>query len=163
MFLQPQFGLIFWTLVLFILFYFLLGKFAWKPIMNGLRTREEGIEKSLQEAAKARDEMAKLTSENEKLLQLARLEREEILKEARAIGEKLVAEAREKADTESRRMIEKARQEIHSEKMAALTEVKNHAANLSIKVAEKLLRKQLGDNPEQVAYAEKVVNELHLN
>lgn len=163
MFLQPQFGLVFWTLCLFVLFYFILGKFAWKPIMAALKAREEGIEKSLQQAALAREEMAKLTSDNEKLLAQARVERDEILRDARLIGEKLVAEAREKGQEESRRMVEKARQEILSEKMAALTEVKNQAANLSILVAEKVLRKQMANNAEQVAYAESIVKELHLN
>jgi F-type H+-transporting ATPase subunit b len=163
MFLQPQFGLVFWTLCLFVLFYFILGKFAWKPIMGALKAREEGIEKSLQQAALAREEMAKLTSDNEKLLAQARVERDEILKDARLIGEKLVTEAREKGQEENRRMVEKARQEILSEKMAALTEVKNQAANLSILVAEKVLRKQMANNAEQVAFAETIVKELHLN
>ena len=161
--LSPHFGTIFWSLLVFTLLFILLAKFAWKPIMGAIKSREESITNSLNEAKKAREEMSNLSAQNEKLLAEARKERDEILKEARAAADKMVNDAKDEAVKEGKRLLEKARQEITAEKMAALTEIKNQVGLLSLQVAEKLLRKQMADGGEQKAYVEKVVNELHLN
>lgn len=161
--LQPQLGLFVWTLVIFLILFFLMRKFAWKPIMKAIHDREDTIQGSLDEAAKARDEMAQLTSQNEKLLQEARIERDNMLKDAKEVADRVKEEARTDASQEAARMIEKAREEIRSEKMAALTEIKNEVGQLSIDIAEKLLRKKLADDKETQEIVDKMVADLHLN
>src|SRR5688572_15858592 len=135
----PGIGLIFWQTVTFILVLFLLSKFAWKPIMASLRQREESIESALRQADQAKLEMQALKADNEKLLQEARIERDRILREATEAGNALVEQARSKASEEGNRLIENARVAIENEKKAALTEVKNLAASLSIEIAERIL------------------------
>ena len=131
--------------------------------MASIRTREESIQDSLDEAKKARDEMANLKAENEALLREARQEREAMLKEARAMSAKIQSEAKEEAQAEGKRMIEKAREEIRAEKMKALIEVKNQVALLSVEIAEKVLRQEMKDATAQASYVDKLVSELHLN
>ena len=161
--LQPTFGLFFWSLLIFITFFFLLKKFAWKPILGMLDERETAIENSLKEAAKARDEMKNLTAQNQQLLKQAKDEREVILKEARETREQIVAKAREEATAESQRLITKARQEIQSEKMAAITEIKNQVGKLSIQIAEKVIRKEMENKGEQTRVVDNLIAELHMN
>lgn len=161
--LMPKLGLFLWTLILFIILLILVGKFAWKPILKALKNREEGIANSLAEAARAREEMARLTADNEQLMAQARADRDQILKEARVIKEQIIADAKTEASEISERMIDKAREEIAAEKMRALTEIKNQVGKLSLQVAEKVIRKQLGDNTEQTAYVDKLVKDLNLN
>ena len=159
----PNFGLIFWQLVTFLIVLFLLTKFAWKPIMNALRERETSIENALSAAEKAKLEMQGLKAENEKLLAEARLERDKILKEASDAGNALVENARNKANDEGSRMIAQAREAIENEKRAAITEVKNMAAALSVDIAERILRKELSDPQAQQALAQDYIREVTLN
>jgi F-type H+-transporting ATPase subunit b len=159
----PNFGLIFWQLVTFLIVLFLLTKFAWKPIMNALRERETSIENALSAAEKAKLEMQGLKAENEKLLAEARMERDKILKEASDAGNALVENARNKANEEGTRMIAQAREAIENEKRAAITEVKNMAAALSVEIAERILRKELSDPQAQQALAQDYIREVTLN
>lgn len=159
----PNFGLIFWQLVTFLIVLFLLTKFAWKPIMSALRERETSIENALSAAEKAKLEMQGLKAENEKLLAEARMERDKILKEASDAGNALVENARNKANEEGSRMIAQAREAIENEKRAAITEVKNMAAALSVEIAERILRKELSDPQAQQALAQDYIREVTLN
>lgn len=159
----PGIGLIFWMTLSFGLLLFVLTKFAWKPIMLMLKERENSIEEALHEADKARDEMKKLQAHNIELLNQAKEERDAILKDARQIREKLIEEAREKASREYNRLIESAQGAIKNEKMAAITELKNEIATLSIDVAEKLLRERLTSAEKQDSLVQKLINEIKIN
>ncbi len=159
----PGIGLIFWQLVTFLVVLFLLAKFAWKPIMTALHDREDSIEKALSAAEKAKLEMQALKADNEKLLAEARLERDKILKEASDAGNALVESAKNKANEEGARMIAQAREAIENEKRAAITEVKNMAAGLSLEIAERILRKELSNSDAQQALAADYIREVTLN
>ncbi|RDV11771.1 F0F1 ATP synthase subunit B [Pontibacter diazotrophicus] len=159
----PGIGLIFWQTVTFLIVLFLLGKFAWKPIMQSLNERETSIENALSAAEQAKLEMQGLKAENEKLLAQARMERDKILKEASEAGNKLVETAREKANEEGARMIAVAREAIENEKRAAIADVKNKAAALSIEIAERILRRELSDPQAQQALAQSYVSEVSLS
>lgn len=159
----PNFGLLFWQLITFLLVLWLLSKFAWKPIMAALREREASIEDALSAAEKAKLEIQGLKAENEKLLAEARLERDKILKEASEAGNSIIETAKQKANEEGARMITQAREAIENEKRAAITEVKNMAASLSIEVAEQILRRELADPKAQHALAQDYIREVTLN
>ena len=159
----PEFGLIFWQTVIFLLVLFLLGKFAWKPILSSLKEREDSIEAALRMADQAKIEMQQLKAGNEKLLAEARLERDRILKEASAVADRHIEEAKNKANEEGTRLIEQAREAIRNEKNAALAEVKNTAAQLSIDVAERILRRELTDTPAQQQLVDSYLKEVKLN
>jgi len=159
----PGIGLIFWQTVVFLLVLFLLGKFAWKPIMSALQERETSIENALSAAEKAKLEMQALKADNEKLLAEARMERDRILKEATDAANSLVETAKQKANEEGARMIGQAREAIENEKRAAITEVKNMAASLSLEIAEQILRKELSDKSAQQALAQEYIREVTLN
>ncbi|HEY8400782.1 MAG TPA: F0F1 ATP synthase subunit B [Cytophagaceae bacterium] len=159
----PELGLIFWQTVTFLIILFLLSKFAWKPIMNGLKEREESIEEALSAANKARQEMQNLKAANEALLQEARQERDKILKEAQTAAANIVAEAKDKAVAEGNRLIESARQAINNEKAAALADVKNQAATLSLQIAEKLLKRELANETAQRELVSEYIKEVNLN
>jgi F-type H+-transporting ATPase subunit b len=161
--LSPEYGLIFWTLVSVLVVFFLLRKYAWKPILGALEERETSIEVSLQQAEKAREEMAKLTADNQKLLNEAKEERAKIIKEAKELGDKLVAEAKDKAAAEYGKKVAEATREIENQKLAAIAEVKNQAGTLAISIAEKLLKKELSNKPAQEALASELVDEFKLN
>jgi F-type H+-transporting ATPase subunit b len=158
----PGLGLIFWQTITFLIVLFLLSKFAWKPIMKALHEREASIEQALSAAEKAKLEMQGLKAENEKLLAEARMERDKILKEASEAGNNIVESARLKANEEGARMIAVAREAIENEKRAAITEVKNQAATLSIEIAERILRRELSDPKAQQALAQDYVREVTL-
>lgn len=159
----PNFGLIFWQLVTFLVVLFLLSKFAWKPIMSALRERETSIESALSAAEQAKLEMQGLKAENEKLLAEARMERDKILKDAADAGNNILESARQKANEEGARMIEQAREAIENEKRAALAEVKNLAAALSVDIAERILRRELNDPQAQQALVQDYISEVTLN
>lgn len=159
----PGIGLIFWMTLSFGLLLFVLTKFAWKPIMSMLREREKSIEDALHEADKARNEMKMLKSSNEQLLNEAKEERDAILKDARKIREKLIEESRDKANREFNRLVESAQEAIRNEKMAAITELKNEIATLSIDIAEKLMRERLTAAEKQDALVQKLINEIKIN
>ena len=161
--LTPKLGLFIWALIIFLILVMLLKKFAWKPIIAALKAREEGIQSSIDEAKKVRSEMANLKAENENLLAQARAEREALLKEARTMGEEIVAKSHRDAEAEYKRMVEKALEDIRSEKMRALVDVKNQVANLSIEVAEKILRQELTNTKTQEDVVNRFVNDMNLN
>jgi F-type H+-transporting ATPase subunit b len=150
----PNPGTLFWMVIIFGIVLYILGKFAWKPILNALKDREESIANALASADKAREEVAGLKADNEKILREARREKDEILKEAREIKDKIIAEAKEKANIEAGKSVEQARQQIQSEKAAAISEIKKQVAELSVQIAEKLIRKELSNPAEQ----EKIIN-----
>lgn len=147
----PSLGLIFWQTLTFLIVLFVLSRVAWKPIMQTLKEREDTIETALKSAEAARNEMQSLQANNEKMLQEARIERDRILKEAQSTSAALIAEAKDKANVEGTRMIDAARQAINTEKAAAMADLKNYVATLSIDIAEKVLRKELADAPAQKA------------
>lgn len=161
--LLPQLGLFFWALLLFVILFFMLRKFAWKPIMKGIHDREISIQTSLDEAKQAREEMQNLKSDNEKLVAEARAERDHLLSEAREMKDKIIAEAKKTAEEEATRIVTSAREQINSEKMAAMTELKNQVGNLSLEIAEKVLRNELSNAPAQKELVEKLVSELSFN
>jgi F-type H+-transporting ATPase subunit b len=151
---SPALGLVFWTTIIFALFFIILKKFAWKPILNAVKARDEMIKGSLASAEKARKEMLKLQSDNEAILRKAREEREVILKEARNVRDKLIAEAKGKATEEAEKIVEKAKVGIEREKTKALSEIHEQVASLSIDIASKLLGEKLQKTEEQ----EKLIN-----
>jgi len=159
----PDLGLIFWMTLSFAILLFVLGKFAWSPILKTLKDRENAIEDSLNQAEKAREEMKQLKAHNEELLIKAKEERDAILKEARIIRDKLVEESRTKANFEYYRIIESAKESIHFEKMAAITELKNQIATLSIDIAEKILKDQLTDIETQKNHINKMMDNINFN
>ncbi|GIV40373.1 MAG: ATP synthase subunit b [Thermonema sp.] len=161
--LTPELGLFFWQLVTFLLVVFLLTKYAWKPILQGIKKREEEITHALAAAEKAREEMQRISAENEKLLQEARIEKDQILKKAQETARQLVDEAKENAKKEANRMIEDARRIIESEKNAALSEIKAQIATLSVQVAERILKNQLSEEAKQKAYIEELLKDIKLN
>lgn len=161
--LTPGLGLIFWQLVGFLVLLFILGKFAWKPILGALNERETSIEKALTAAEKAKAEMAQLKSENEQLLADARKEREAMLRDATAAANKLREEAREEASQESARIVADAQASIEVQKQAALAEIKHQVADLSLVIAEKILREKLNDSEKQKDYVARLVNDLNQN
>ncbi|UCE94059.1 MAG: F0F1 ATP synthase subunit B [Flavobacteriaceae bacterium] len=157
-----SFGLFFWQTLLFLLLLFLLKKYAWKPILDALNSREEGIQKALDEADKARQEMVDLKSSNEKIIKEARAERDSMLKDARTIKEKMITEAKDEAKAQSNKIIEQAKQTIENEKLAAITELKNQVAELSIGIAEKIMKDELSSKDKQVKLIEKMLDEARL-
>lgn len=159
----PSFGLIFWTLLAFLIVFFILKKFAWKPILQSLREREQSISDSLATAEKVRAEMAQMRSENEALLAKAREERGQLLKEARDTKEKIINEAREQAKLEAAKIISDAQAAIEQQKMAALTDVKNQVGQLVIEVSRKVLRRELSQPAEQEKYIRQLAEDLKLN
>jgi F-type H+-transporting ATPase subunit b len=159
----PGIGLLFWMTLSFGLLLFVLGKFAWKPIMKAIHEREESIETALNSAEKAREDMMALKSDNELLLKQAKEERDAMLREARKLKEGILEEARSKANEEGRRIIDAARESIQFEKMAALTELKNQVAVLSIEIAEKVLEQELADKGKQQQFTEKLIDKIKLS
>ena len=147
--LLPKLGLLVWTLLAFLIVFFLLKKMAWPAIIKGLRDREQGIANSLATAEKVRAEMAQLKNENEALLVLAREERAQLLKEARETKDRIISEAKEQAKVEANKIITEAQLAINTQKMAALTDVKNQVGKLVIEVSEKVLRRELGNKESQ--------------
>jgi F-type H+-transporting ATPase subunit b len=160
---NPGFGLIFWMTLAFLIVLFVLTKFAWKPILASLKEREDSIEDALQAAEEAKKEMAALKAKNEELLKQAREERDAMLADARKIKEQIIGEAREKANKEASIIVEDAREQINSEKQAALVELKNLIATYSIEIAEKVLKQELSDSKKQQVYVNKLLKEIQLN
>ena len=145
----PAIGLIFWTTVVFTLLVLLLKKFAWKPILSAVDERNQSIKNSLAQAEKARNEMSELTANNEKIIAQAKVDRDVILKEARDMKNEIISEAKDKASKEAEKLVSTAKEQILNEKMKAITELKNHVADLSIEMAEKILSSELSDVAKQ--------------
>ena len=161
--LTPSFGLLIWTLLAFLAVFFLLAKFAWPAIINGLREREQSITSSLETAKRVQAEMTQLKSENEALLAQAREERAQLLKEARETKDRIIAEAKEQAKTEANKIMVETQAAIQAQQMAALTEVKNQVGKLVIEVSEKVLRKELENKAAQEAHIKGLVDGVKMN
>jgi F-type H+-transporting ATPase subunit b len=156
-------SLIFWTTIIFVVFFFLLGKFAWKPILGAVKGREESINNALKSAEAARAEMHNLQADNQRILNEARAERDAMMKEAREIKDKIVAEAKAEAEATGTKMIEQAKAVIVSEKNAAMSELKSQVSGLSLEIAEKILKNELSDKASQTALVEKMLADVKLN
>jgi len=161
--LLPKIGLIFWNLLAFLIVFFLLKKFAFPPIINGLKKREEGIASSLELAERVRAEMAQMKNDNEALLATAREERAQLLKEAREMKDKIINESKEQAKEAANKIMLEAQAAINAQKMAALTDVKNQVGKLVIEVSEKILRRELSGKESQESHIKGLVDDVKLN
>lgn len=159
----PHIGLIFWMTVSFTFVIYILGKYAWKPVMKALKERENSIEDALKAAEKAREEMSQLIFNNEQLIKEAKNERDLMLRDARKIRDNIINEAKTKAEAETNRIVETAKENIHFEKMAAITDLKNQLAILSIEIAEKILKEELSKSERQKELVKKLLNEINFN
>jgi F-type H+-transporting ATPase subunit b len=156
-------GLFIMQTILFLALVFLLKKFAWKPILDAVNEREEGIKNALQSAENARKEMQNLQSDNQRILHEARTERDALLKDAREMKDKMVADAKNEAQAQGLKMIEQAKAAIESEKNAAMAELRAQVSNLSIEIAEKLLKEELSNKEAQTKLVEKMLGDAKLN
>ncbi|MEN9910040.1 MAG: hypothetical protein RLZZ540_3199 [Bacteroidota bacterium] len=160
---QFEFGLFFWQVLIFVGLILLLKKFAWKPILDAVNEREEGIKNALESAENARKEMQNLQADNQRILNEARADRDAMLKEAREMKEKLVADAKSEAQAQGLKMIEQAKAAIESEKNAAMAELKLQVSTLSLSIAEKLLKDELSNTEAQTKLVEKMLGDVKLN
>lgn len=158
-----SFGLFIWQVVIFVGLIFLLKKFAWKPILDAVNDREEGIKNALLSAENARKEMENLQADNQRILQEARLERDNMLKDAREMKEKIVADAKNEAQTQGLKMIEQAKAAIEGEKNAAMAELKLQVSTLSLSIAEKILKDELSNKDAQTKLVEKMLGDVKIN
>ena len=161
-FVAPE-SLVFWTTIIFLVFFFILAKFAWKPILHAVKEREASINDALALAENARKEMQNLTADNERILKEARNEREELLKDARSIREGMIETAKGEAQNEAEKIINKAKESIESEKLAAIADLKKQVAELSIGIAEKLMKDQLASKDAQVKLIDNILKDVKLN
>lgn len=159
----PQIGLVFWTTIAFLVLFFVLRAFAWKPMLKAIHDREQGIEDALSKADKMKADIAAMQSENEALLAKAREERAQMIKEAKETTDKMVADAKNKAKSEYDRIVADAQVAINQQKSAALTDVKNQVGSLVVEVAEKVLRKELANKSEQESYIKQLADGVKLN
>ena len=159
----PGLGLIFWSVITFLFLLFILRKFAWKPILDAVSEREEGIKNALHSAEIAKRDMQNLRSDNEKLLADARAERDALMKEAREIKDKMINDAKTEAQTAGEKMIAQAKAAIESEKNAAMADLKNQVSSLSLEIAEKVLRDELSNKESQTKLVEKMLGDAKLN
>ncbi len=161
--LTPGFGLIIWTLLAFVIVFFILKKYAWKPILNSMNEREQGIADSLATAEKIKIEMTQMKSEHEELLVKAREERGNMLREAKETKDKIISEAKEQAKVETNKIIADAQSVINQQKMAALTDLKNQVGNLVVEVSEKILQRELSNKQEQEKYIKQLAENVKMN
>ena len=159
----PGVGLLFWMTVSFLILAFILGKFGWPVIVSSLEKREEKITEALEEADRTREQMKQLQASNEALLKEAKEERDAILAEARKLSQKMYDDAKDKANAESQRILERAKESIHYEEMKAIAEVKNTIAELSLEIAGKVLAQELSDNEKRNSYVNQLVDQIKLN
>lgn len=160
---SPGIGLIFWMLLSFSILLFILGKFAWKPILKMIKEREESIAKALQAAEEARKEMQRLQANNEQIIAEARKQADQIIKEAREMKDKIIAEAKQTASQEADKIIKNAEIIIENEKNQAMKEIRNQVVEFSVLVAEKVLRKELSNEYKQKEFIEQLLNEINPN
>ena len=159
----PGFGLIIWTLLAFLIVFFILKKFAWKPILKSMNDREQGIADSLATAERIKTEMSQMKSEHEELLVQAREERGNMLRDAKETKDRIISEAKEQAKLETNKIIADAQSVINQQKMAALTDLKNQVGTLVVEVSEKILRRELSNKQEQESYIKKLAENVKLN
>ncbi len=161
--LLPKLGLILWTLIAFGIVFFILAKYAWKPILKSLDEREKNISDSILSADNVRKEMAAMKSENEALLAKAREERSQMMREAKETRDKIIQEAKEQARQETGKIVADAQNVINQQKMAAITDLKNQVGNLVIEVSEKVLRRELKNKEDQEKYIQQFTQNIELN
>ena len=161
--LLPKIGLIFWTLIAFGVVFFILAKYAWKPIVGALKEREQNINDSILEAENVRKEMQNLKSENEELLAQAREERAKMMRDAKETRDRIISEAKEEARAEMTKIVADAQSVIHQQKMAAITDLKNQVGNLVLEVSEKVIRRELNNRTEQEKYIQQLTQNVELN
>ena len=159
----PGIGMIFWSTLFFLVLLFVLGKFAWPAILTAVKARNESIRNALDAADRAKAEMAKLQADNEKILAEAKAERDALLRDAKQVKDKLIADAKEKAAEEAKKLVQNAKDAIQTEKAAAINDMKEQMATLSVDIAEKILREQLKDRKAQKELVDKLINEADLN
>ena len=159
----PGIGMIFWSTLFFLVLLFILGKFAWPAILTAVKARNESIRQALDAANKAKEEMAQLQADNERILAEAKAERDALLKEAKQVKDKMIADAKEKATEEANKLVQNAREAIRTEKAAALNEMKEQMAHISVDIAEKILKLKLADDKAQKELVDKLINEADLN
>ncbi|WP_269234120.1 F0F1 ATP synthase subunit B [Flavobacterium flavigenum] len=160
---QFEFGLFFWQILIFVGLILLLKKFAWKPILDAVNEREQGIKDALLSAENARQEMQNLQADNQRILNEARAERDAMLKEAREMKEQMIADSKNEAQAQGQKMIEQAKAAIESEKNAAMAELKSQVSTLSLSIAEKLLKEELSNKESQTKLVEKMLGDVKLN
>lgn len=160
---SPGIGLILWMTISFAALIFILRRYAWKPILKSLHDRENSIDEALNQANIAREEMKSLKADNEKLLKEAQEERNVILRDARKVKDSIIEEARAKATLEANNIVENAKERIENEKMAAMTDLKNQIASISIEVAEKILERELSAANKQEDYINKLIENAKMN
>lgn len=161
--LKPDVGLVFWTTILFLIVWIFLGKKAIGPIQEGLKKREGDIQDALDEAKKAREEIATLKADNDKVLAEAREERTQILKDAAEMKESIIAEAREKASEEAQKIVTNAKEEIDNQRKAAVLDLKNQVGTFAVQIAEQLIKKELKGDDAQEGYIKSLVDNVKLN
>lgn len=159
----PDFGLIFWMTLSFLLVLFILRKYAWKPILKSIKAREDSIDEALKSAEIAKDQMARLKSDNEKILQEAREEREKLLRDARDVKDKILADTKIETKAEADKMISYARAQIENEKLSAINEIKEKIVSISVEIAEKIIKNSLDSVKKQKKYADSLLKEIDLN
>jgi F-type H+-transporting ATPase subunit b len=159
----PHTGTVIWMLVSFFIVFIILKKFAWKPLLNALKLREDTIEKALKSAEEAKKEMERLTSDKDALIAEAKKERDAIIHEARELKETIISDAKKQAGSEAEKIVESTRNSIKTEKESALKEIKEYAAGLSIFIAEKLLKEKLGDESEQKELIDRLLRDIKTN
>lgn len=160
---RPDIGMLFWTTVIFLLVLWVLSRYAYTPIVDGLKIREDGIQDALNSAEQAKQEMANMQAENENLLQEAREERTKIIKEAKESGKKLINDARTEAKREARQLVDNAQQEIDNQKRKAIDIIKSELGVYAVDLAENIIKKQLDNHDAQVELAQKMVKDIDLN
>ena len=159
----PDIGLIFWSTLFFLILLFVLGKFAWPAILSAVKARNESIRNALDAAEKAKKEMARLQAYNEKILAEARADRDALIKEAKEVKDRIIAEAKEQAGLEAKKMVQQARESIRSEKAAAINDLKQQVAGLSVQIAEKILQEKLKETKAQKELISQIIKEADLN
>ncbi len=161
--LLPKLGMMVWTLIAFGIVFFILAKYAWKPIVGSLQERQNNIDDAILSAEKVRKEMSELKSENEELLAKAREERSQMMRDAKETRDSIIAEAREQAKGEMNKIVADAQAVIHQQKMAAITDLKNQIGNLVLEVSEKVIRRELNNQGDQEKYIKELTQNVELN
>jgi F-type H+-transporting ATPase subunit b len=156
-------GLFFWQILLFVALLLLLKKFAWKPILDTVNEREENIKNALEGAERAKQEMLNLQADNEKILKEARIERDSLLKEAREIKDNIISQAKEEAQIQANKLMEQTKAAIENEKAKAISDIKKQMGELSVSIAEKVVKNELSDKDKQLKLVDQLLNEVTLN
>ncbi len=160
---RPEPGLMVWTLVIFAIFWFLMAKFAFKPIQQALKTREQDIQDALDQAKKAREEIEGVQAKNEQILMEAREERSKILKEAKDAKDAIISEAKEQAKAEAEKIVERAKQDIENQRMASIIDMKNQIGNFALEIAQKILQKEMEGDKNHEAFVKSQIENIKLN